>query len=471
MNTPRITPAQSLKEVYLTLRPEPLITADELKAFYRQEVNAVRGGDKVRRLEQGLNRAYGVNYFKAFFMGHQGVGKSTELSRLAMSVTPKFRIIRFSAINNLDPRHFKSLDVVLTMMADVAEQTSKPIASGGAGKAPPEARLREIWDWFATEKYTREQAIASEVKIEGGVGGKKDSLWHTVLGLFAHLRGEMRFAFSRKKEIIDYRFNRLPDLIEIANRLLDDCNDLLKKATGHEWLFIGEDFDKPGIPSPVIEELFINYADVFRQLRTHMIFSLPISLYYSGKAVELPFAGDQSFILPDTPMFYQDHTPNSAGRLAVADVLQARMQPDLFEPGEMERLIVASGGNLRDLFALVNYAADTADLRDATTIATGDTDSAVNNLRSDYERRLGQSPYDADEIVYSDKSERMIKIYNGERDAQVTDPVVYSLLRSRAVQEFNGERWFGVHPLVVDILVKQKLIAKPSSGGVPGGSE
>jgi hypothetical protein len=471
MKTPRNTPAQSLQEVYLTLRAEPLTTDAELLAFYRPEVNAVRGGDKVKRLEKGLKRAYGITHFKAFFMGHQGVGKSTEISRLVAEITQKFRIIRFSAINNLDPRNFKSLDIVLTMMADVAEQTSKPIDQGGAGQAPPEARLKEIWEWFATEKDTREQAISSAVTIEGGAGAKADSLWGKILGLFANLKGEMKFAGGRKKEIIDYRFNRLPILIEIANRLLDDCNDLLKNATGHEWLFIGEDFDKPGIPSPVVEDLFINYADVFRKLRVHMIFSLPISLYYSGKAVELPFAGDQSYILPDTPMFYQDHTTNSTGQLAVAGVLKARMLPSLFEVGQMERLIVASGGNLRDLFALVNYAADTADLRSATTINSDDANSAINNLRSDYERRLGQSPYDSEEITYKDKADRLVKIYNGDQEAQVTDAVVYSLLRSRAVQEFNGHRWFGVHPLVVDILVKQKEIARPQTGGVPGGTE
>jgi hypothetical protein len=471
MQTPRNTPAQSLQEVYLTLRAEPLTTEAELSAFYRQEVNAVRGGDKVLRLEQGLKRAYGVTYFKAFFMGHQGVGKSTEVSRLAIKITQQFRIIRFSAINNLDPRSFKSLDIVLTMMADVAKETSKPVSEGGAGKAPPDARLREIWDWFATEKDTHEQATSAAIMIEGGAGAKADSLWGKILGLFAMLKGEMKFASNHKQEIIEYRFNRLPLLVEIANRLLDDCNDLLKKATGHEWLFIGEDFDKPGIPSPVVEDLFINYADVFRKLRVHMIFSLPISLYYSGKAVELPFASDQSYILPDTPMFYQDHTPNTAGRLAVADVLRARMLPSLFETVQMERLIVASGGNLRDLFALVNYAADTADLRSATTINSDDANSAINNLRSDYERRLGQSPYDSEDITYPDKADRLLRIYNGDQEAQVTDAVVYSLLRSRAVQEFNGHHWFGVHPLVVDILVKQKEVARPPTGGVPGGNE
>jgi hypothetical protein len=470
MNYLQITPAHSLQEVHLTLRPEPLTNEAELKAFYQQEINAVRGGDKVQRLALGLKRAHGNNYFKAFFMGHQGVGKSTELSRLIVQMQPQFQVIRFSAINNLDPSNFKPLDIVLTMMADVAEQTSKSIEEGGAGQTPSEARLREIWDWFNAEKSTIEQTSASAISIEAGAGLKEDSLWGKVLGLFANLKGEIRFAANRKTEIIEYRVKRLPVLLEIANRLLDDCNNLLKRATGQEWLFIGEDFDKAGIPTPLIEDLFINYANIFRELRVHMIFSLPISLYYSSKAAQLPFTSDCSLVLPDTPMFNQDHHPNLRGQAAVADVLKARMLPTLFDAGQMERLIVASGGNLRDLFALVNYATDTADLRGATTIGDTDAQEAILNLRSDYERRLGQSPYDSEKVTWQDKSARLLKIYNGDDAAQITDEVIYPLLRSRAVQEFNGQRWFGVHPLVVDILVKQNRIERPATGEVPGGT-
>jgi hypothetical protein len=43
-------------------------------------------------------------------------------------------------------------------------------------------------------------------------------------------------------------------------------------------------------------------------------------------------------------------------------------------------------------------------------------------------------------------------------------------MRARAVQEFNGERWFGVHPLVVDILYRQGRITAEENGVVPGGT-
>lgn len=173
-------------------------------------------------------------------------------------------------------------------------------------------------------------------------------------------------------------------------------------------------------------------------------------------------------------MFHPDHNSNAAGREAVRKVLEARMDLDLFEPGQMMRLIVASGGNLRDLFGLVNYAADSALLRSAdpaqARINAADGDGAIVNLRSDYERRLGQSPYDREEITYEDKAKLLERIYNGEKEAQMTDSVLYSLLNARAVQEFNGQRWFGVHPLVVDVLIAQKRLGSLGTGVVPGGT-
>jgi GTPase SAR1 family protein len=462
----QITPATQLENVYRTLEPGPLVTQAELSAFYSTGINAVRGGDKMQRVQLRLERAYrDRTHFKACVMGHRGVGKSTEISQLLNRIQDKFQPLRFSAESVLDPGSFKPVDVLLVMMIDVVEATARPIAEGGAGHRLSEYRLRELWDWFATTKVTHESGRNAAITVEAGAGVKEDSLWEKVLGLFANLKGEMKFASSRKAEVVEYRLSRLRDLIEIANRLLDECNHEMAAATGKQWLFIGEDFDRAGIPSQRIEDLFITYANIFQDLRSHLIFTLPIGLFYSGKAARLPFAEDCSFVIPDTPMFGQDHGRNAVGRDAVRQALSVRMDLGLVEPDVLERLLVAAGGNLRDLFGLINYAADGAMLRGAGQINGDDADTAIVNLRSNYERRLGQSPFDSDPITYEDKVKLLQRIYAGEKDAQMTNPIIYSLLNARSVQEFNGQRWFGVHPLVVDILVGQKHLNMGAEGG------
>ncbi len=133
----------------------------------------------------------------------------------------------------------------------------------------------------------------------------------------------------------------------------------------------------------------------------------------------------------------------------------------------MTKLIEASGGNLRDLFALVLDAGEGARLESpsATEIGPGDARAAINKMRRDYRMKLGQSPYDVEQIPYARKLTKLLAVYRDEPDHRVPDPVLYSLLRARAVQEFNGDGWFGVHPLVVDILKDQGHLKPQDPGG------
>lgn len=122
---------------------------------------------------------------------------------------------------------------------------------------------------------------------------------------------------------------------------------------------------------------------------------------------------------------------------------------------------------------MVSQAADSALLNQPakSKIGKADVDGAINSLRTDYIRRLGVGPYDPEKLTYEQKAARLIAVYNREPGYDVPDPVLYSLLNARAVQEFNGERWFGVHPLVVDILRAQGKLVPPDGGKVAGGTE
>jgi hypothetical protein len=469
----QLEPATTLGDVYKTMSAEPLMTPLEIQAFYRGELNEVRGGDKVGNIALGLERSRGAGFYKAFLMGHPGVGKSTELTRLVEQVKGHFRAIRFQVTKELDPGSFKPFDVLLLMMIRIVEETGKPVAEGGVGAAPPEGLLREVVAWFAKEEATVTEGRKTEIQAGAGIGPPADSLWHRVLGLFANLKGEFKYAADRSLKKVEYRLERLSALIELVNKLLNECNRLLYDATGCEWLFIGEEFDRTSIRPGLVEDVFLSYSNSFTEIETHAIFTFPIGLVYSEKSPQLPCPRDRMHIVPDTQVFDRGHKEFKAGRAALGDVLEARVSPRLFGPSQMKRLIVASGGNLRDLFTMISQAADRALLRPAANgrIGKADADRAINDLRVDYARRLGVGPYDATPLTYQQKAERLVAIYNQAPDYDVPDPVLYSLLNARAVQEFNGERWFGVHPLVVDILEAQGRLKAPEGGKVAGGTE
>jgi hypothetical protein len=321
-----------------------------------------------------------------------------------------------------------------------------------------------IEQWFGTEQVKRSRTETTAVGVEAGVGIKGDSMWAGLLGLFASAKAEMKYAADRKTETVDYRLRRLPELVDLCNRLIDVCTQTMLEKTGQEWLLVVEDLDKTVISPLQLQDLFIQYGTVFQDLRVNMIFTIPVWLAYSPEASRLPF---KRYMIHDTPVYDEGHSPHEKGRAAVQAVLEARVLPSLFAEGQMTRFIVASGGNLRDLFAMVLDAGEGARARDsaATVIGPDDAKAAIGKMRRDYRMKLGQSPYDAHPIAYPEKSQRLIAVYNGNPDSDVPDPVLYSLLRGWAIQEFNGDGWFGVHPLVVDILKDQQHLRPQDPGG------
>ena len=266
---------------------------------------------------------------------------------------------------------------------------------------------------------------------------KGDSPWAALLGLFASAKAEAKYAAVRKTKTVEYRLQRLPDLVAYCNRLIDLCDRALNEKTGKEWLLIVEDLDKTVVSPAQLRELFTQYGNVFEDLRVNMIFTIPVWLAYSSEAIRLPF---KRYTIHDTPVYDRQHNPHENGRAAVQAVLEARVSPTLFAPGQMTRLIVASGGNLRDFFAFVLEVGEGARQRNplATVIGADDATYAIGTMRREYRLRLGPSPYDLHQMPYSEKVARLIAVYNNAADNDVPDPVLYSLLRGRAIEEFNG---------------------------------
>jgi hypothetical protein len=458
-------PATNLDHLYRTLRPEPLIGLEEFRSYYRAQVNQVRGEDTVARLSLKLQQAYRSLPFKAFLMGHPGVGKSTEVSRLLERVKDQHVGVRLSIATELNPASFKVFDVLLLMLIRLAEEADRMQAVPLKGVLS-EHLVSGIQQWFGTEQVKKSRTETTAIGVEAGAGVKGDSLWAGLLGLFASAKAEMKYAADRKTESVEYRLQRLPDLVDLCNRLIDVCTQTMLDKTGQEWLLVVEDLDKTGISPQQLQELFIQYGNVFQDLRVNMIFTIPVWLTYSPEANRLPF---ERHMIHDTPVYDRKHGAHENGRAAAQTVLEARVSPTLFAEKQMTRLIVASGGNLRDLFALVLDAGEGARARNPTATAIGaeDAHAAISKMRREYRMKLGQSPYDAHPIPYSEKLARLLAVYSNAPDSDIPDPVLYSLLRGRALQEFNGDGWFGVHPLVVDILKEQQHI-KPQD---PGGTE
>jgi hypothetical protein len=123
----RTTPA----EIPQTLRPEPLETAEELEAFYQHRIQEVRGIDRIGQLRICLEDAHAADLpFKAFLLGHPGVGKTTELSCLLLEVKDRFRPLRLSVTSELNPGTLRFYDVLLLILIRLIQEVSQPSVIG-----------------------------------------------------------------------------------------------------------------------------------------------------------------------------------------------------------------------------------------------------------------------------------------------------------------------------------------------------
>lgn len=453
--------AETLDTFYKNLDPEPLVSQVEVDAFYYQNLNRARGQDNVPAIQRELQRSWGGRYFRAFLAGHSGCGKSTELTRLVRAVEGQFRSIRFSAKQEMHASAAKAFDVPLVMMARLAEQIAKPEVEGGLAWTPPNDLTRSVLAWFDAVTITSKNGTNIDASVSAGVGIDPDTLWGMALGLFAKFRAEARFSSERRQEVVERRIARLPDLINLLNDFFDACNHELRNRHGQEWLVIGEDFEKL-LNKSLPADFFVRESGIFSPLRTHLIFTIPVDLAWSGNRVDLPF---DVYSIQDTPVYTADFQPDK-GRAALRELLAKRINPDLFDPGQLDRLIVASGGHLRDLFYLVRDASDRALDEPTDRVRAGHVSTAIAKLRKDVLLRLGPSQYDLEPVTWEERAKRLVAIHRRTPEAGVPDPILHTLLRARAVQEFNGIGRFAVAPLVVDILIAHGLLEKGAPGGL-----
>jgi hypothetical protein len=461
-----LRPARTLDELYRTISPEPLVSPDEIKAFYRPELNDLRKKDLAHRLERRVEQI-GEGFFHVFLVGQQGSGKSTEISRFLDRVQNRYWPLRIFISREINPVTFEPHDVLLLLIFKLAEAVEELNAELPPEKKLqlPESILRDLLLFFGTEARTTESVQAAELTVGTEASAGLPKLWSAFLKFAISASGKLRVGYKEETKLVQYRFQMLGQLTELANRFLDACNDELRKLENRTWLIVMEEFDKQTVSASSLRETFVERGSIFDQLSIHLLITVPAWLFYSSDGQRLPFGRRGKTVLTDTPLYNRDHSVNSEGLDAIRAVLAARADLSLFTPDALNLLLRASGGNIRELFGLVMEAGDTAALARRHVIEYEDAKSAVFAEIEAYRNRLGYAQESAQRIPYTELRDKLKAVYEQEPASKVPDEALNQLLRSRAILHFNDVYWYGVHPIVVDILKEQEVLARDARGG------
>ena len=375
---------------------------------------------------------------KVIFAGHRGCGKSTLLKRFSVEMREKYFSIFFSIadlIEMSDVSHVNILYAIGLKLLSNASKVNIPV---------PEDIKQSLLGWTNT---THKETIGETTKSEAGVGQSDIFKLITIkLQQERTFRDELERTYQKKISELVRNIDRLAAAIQIST----------KKPV----LVIIDDLDK--LDLSIIEPIYRNNVKALFSPGFKIVFTIPISAIQEPKVMgALNSEGIVRSQLFPVTKFYprQDcRNPNaqpiSKSLNLFQEILKKRFPPELLTPESAEKMILSSGGVVRELVRIgrecctecmvqLEIEPDRENIKiDEEILAT-----ALRNLRNDFARQISSSQ------LYTMLAEVYQTLKPTEGEAFV------KLLHGLMVLEYeNDALWYDVHPIIIELLHREKLI-------------
>ncbi|MGV0024699.1 P-loop NTPase fold protein [Phormidesmis priestleyi] len=417
---------------YRNLDLLPLLDQKDLARF-RVEY----GGEVIEELVQ-LVEDSGAADSKIIFSGHRGCGKSTLLAEFSRSplLGDGYFVVLFSiaqVIEMSDVDHINILFAIALNLMVEAEKNQVEIL-----KSTQDA----IYQWFAEQTTTD----FKELKGEAKAGINLLDIVSLQLQTNAGVRKEIKQKFERNTS----------ELVSQLNIIAAT----LQAATKKTILVIIDDLDK--LELSVVRPIFRDSIKTLCLPGFHIIYTIPMATLRDKEILPVleTETNNQMVRMPVLKLFKQEesHNPSAVPKAEVMDtlceILHKRIPDRLLDRQTAEKMIVYSGGVLRELIRIANECCRIClrlirrDLTQPIKIDEAILEEAVNKLRNDFALRLGKVDY-----------EILPKIYTEFMPDDPTQKEFLDLLHGLHVLEYRNRRdWYDVHPIVVELLRDRNLI-------------
>ena len=429
--------AQALKDVFRVTNPIlPLESGDPQYV----DCTEVRGNeDVVSQLFDTIIWAGEENYTHQLFTGHRGCGKSTELLRLKTRLEGAgYSVFYFEASDDLDLNDVQYSDIILSIARRVI------IDSTQLGINLDESLLEHVLDWFAETLYTKEQwrDIQRTLEAEASLGVGLPPQMPLIAKLLARVTGQIKSGEQIKNTIRRQLDPQISQLIERTNLLLSEARNKLNRPLA----IIVDNLDRIALQEISHDRtnhdmIYIEHGGQLCDLAAHVIFTIPISMFYSVRAPVLTSIFPDYVVLPMIKGRNQDGQTNEMGMQALRLILERRIVLEqAFTDDAIAFLCQRCGGHPRDLMILVRYSTRYAQNRWPRPIDLNAATRAVGRLITEYSRMIPEEHYPLLARVYLDKS----ILNNGAHRL-----MLYNL---SVLEYYNGTPpWHDVHPVVLEL--------------------
>jgi energy-coupling factor transporter ATP-binding protein EcfA2 len=407
--------AENLTEAYRLLDPNQPLEGEWLERFYTE-----RPGDaSITPLINGL-LIDSREDDKTLFAGHRGSGKTTELVRLEKALAPTHTVVRFSVESLLNLGDVDYADLLVMLGLQVFQQAKR------SGINLDQKRLKDLQFWYTTHVLEDDESrrLQSEISAE-------------VDAVVARFGVKFTTDPPKRRTVRAEAQANLSDLLQRLDGLLED----LRAKSGRRTLVIVDGLDKI-YDERQVSDLFLKGANALLAPRCRIVYTVPLGLYYTNDLQQVRLAFTRNFILPNVKTMERDGSPCQEGQAMLKQVLNQRLMPTLLTPEAVDRLVMLSGGLLKELITLAREAVLHARglYKDQGPVQLSDVEYAARQVRNTYRAGLTEEQY-----------QELERLYKGGRFTN--NEVTRQLLHNLSLLEYNsGDVWWAIHPIVRPLL-------------------
>ncbi|WP_138498504.1 ATP-binding protein [Nostoc sp. PA-18-2419] len=420
----------SFQSAYSNLELFPLMERNEMERF-RVEY----GDDLIADLNQLVEDSPNGDS-KIVFTGHRGCGKSTLLAEFSRQIQNKYFVVLFSIADKIEMSAVNHINILFAIAVNLmleAEARRVDI---------PQSTKEALYKWFATRTRTEEYNWHAETEI----GFNLLKLISSKLKADATVRDEIKQEFERQISDLVARINEIAALIQVA--------------TQQDILVIIDDLDKLDLSR--VNEIYKDNIKALCQPNFRIIYTIPIAVLRETfiSTILTTETNDQIVAMPVLKIFekgknrFPNAQPRPEATKILGEVLCKRIPVELILPQTAEKIVISSGGVLRELIRISKECCriclrmirrnPTAEVVINDAILT----QAINKIRNDFSIRLGKVDIDILQSVY----EQFMP--NDPKQAEFLD-----LLHGLYVLEYRTEEtWYDVHPIIIESLSRQGAI-------------
>jgi hypothetical protein len=448
--------AETLREVAVQTQLEPLALNDPRYA----DLCAGRSTPDLRQMRVHIQDfdASQNRYAWVALVGHRGGGKTTELYRLEKDLSPRFTPVHLF-VEDIFLSDFDFTDMLLWTVEELARKFAQDPSLGTLSAS----LLEDVAAWFAERCDEKVQTIKSEVEASAGAEIKaRLGLLGLGIGMFARLKSILKGSMVRRQTARQNLRRYASELVEKVNLVLDEAAGALKKAgRSPDLLIVQDNLDR--LQPLAARQLFFDDGEFLKRLHAHSVYTAPIGMVLSPWNIGRVF--DNVFTMPNVKTHDSTGKAFGPGLKALENALERRVVMDKVFSGKAAReLAKMSGGSVRDLLRLLNYANLDARTGGKSVIDLASVKAAAGKMRVEYERLLipGATYYPFLAEIYRTKHDALKHAKADTPDAVAARRAfLCELLLNGSVLEYDGgSSWLDVHPVVQEIPAFQNALKK-----------